>query len=419
MTFAHLEEVLAESRPLAELFVAAQHRIYLVGGIVRDLWLDRPVGDDLDLDLTTDALPPRIKELIGGSVDAVWLQGERFGTIGAKLNNRSYEITTHRSEIYRSDSRKPTVTFSDAIEEDLSRRDFTVNAMALQLPDATLIDPHGGAEDLAAGTLRTPLDPTVSFGDDPLRMLRAARFAAGYNLTPDAALVQAMADMAQRLDIISAERIRDEFDKMLAVADPGAGLSLLASTGLLERFLPTVAGLPEDRRVDLFARVAAMAPSTSERFAALLTAAEVDPAPVMRQLRHSSERVRWTKAVCLGARAVLDNEVVTAPALRRWWAAAHPATEPALMVAHALGGTNQVAAVRALVAQYGEDLNDLSVPLTGEDIMAILHLEPGPQVGQAMRHLRAARMDRGPLSREQAEALLHAWDAAVRPEDTA
>ena len=203
MPFSNLDAVLDESRPLAELFVRAGHRVYLVGGIVRDLWLDRVLTDDLDLDLTTDARPERVRELIGDSVDALWLQGERFGTIGARLGGRSFEITTHRSEIYRSESRKPTVQFSDDIREDLSRRDFTVNAMALSLPDAELVDPFGGADDLAAGRLRTPLAPHVSFEDDPLRMLRAARFSAGYSLDPDAELLDAMGAMAKRLDIVS------------------------------------------------------------------------------------------------------------------------------------------------------------------------------------------------------------------------
>ena len=187
-----LEPVLAELRPLADRFVAAGHSVYLVGGTVRDLLLGRPIVGDYDL--TTDARPPEIKRLLADWADAIWTQGERFGTIGARRGDRSYEITTHRAEAYHADSRKPDVAFADAIESDLSRRDFTVNAMALALPDPHLIDPFDGAADLAAGRLRTPLSAAESFTDDPLRMLRAARFLAGYDLHPVEGLADAIRD---------------------------------------------------------------------------------------------------------------------------------------------------------------------------------------------------------------------------------
>ena len=216
--------VFEELRPLAERFAAAGHRLYLVGGTVRDLILDRAI--DGDFDATTDARPERIKQLLSGWADAVWAQGEKFGTIGAKKGDRTYEITTHRGETYTPDSRKPDVTFSDAVEADLSRRDFTVNAMALELTTSapTLVDPFGGAVDLALGKLRTPLAPEVSFSDDPLRMMRAARFLAGYHLAPEPDLVAAVHQMHNRLEIVSAERIRDEFDKLMQVEHPAAGL---------------------------------------------------------------------------------------------------------------------------------------------------------------------------------------------------
>src|SRR4051794_36368834 len=163
-----------------------------------------------DIDLTTDARPDETKRLVKGWAESVWTQGERFGTIGCRKDGWDFEITTHRAEAYDPDSRKPTVEFSGAVEADLSRRDFTVNAMALALPEPVLIDPFGGADDLAAGRLRTPLSPEVSFSDDPLRMLRAARFIAGYGLEPVPELTAAVEEMAPRLDIVSAERIRDE-----------------------------------------------------------------------------------------------------------------------------------------------------------------------------------------------------------------
>lgn len=235
--------VLEELRPLAERFAGAGHRIYIVGGMVRDLLLDRFAGGDFDL--TTDARPDVIKKLVAGWADAVWSQGEKFGTIGARVGEQTYEITTHRGESYIPDSRKPEVTFSDDVEMDLSRRDFTVNAMALEITSAepTLVDPFGGAADLLTRTLRTPLSPEISFSDDPLRMMRAARFIAGYQLTPVPELVDAVRQMSSRIEIVSGERIRDEFDKLITLEHPTAGLWFLVDTGLADQFLPELPGL--------------------------------------------------------------------------------------------------------------------------------------------------------------------------------
>ena len=232
--------VLAELAPLAERFEAAGHRLYLVGGTVRDLMMDAQ-DDEFDLDLTTDARPDEIKACLAGWATSVWTQGERFGTIGAKYGDRVYEITTFRAESYADDSRKPHVTYADDVETDLGRRDFTINAMALELTGGgtpTLVDPHGGAVDLLQKVLRTPLGPDISFSDDPLRMLRAARFIARFELVPTEELVAAVNDMAPRLEIVSAERIRDEFDKLITVDHPASGLWFLYDTGLADQFLP-------------------------------------------------------------------------------------------------------------------------------------------------------------------------------------
>jgi len=232
--------VLDELAPLAERFESAGHRLYLVGGTVRDLLMDAQ-GDDFDLDLTTDARPDEIKACLAGWATALWTQGERFGTIGAKHGGRVFEITTFRAESYADDSRKPHVTYADDVETDLGRRDFTVNAMALELTGGgtpTLVDPHGGAVDLLQGVLRTPLGPDISFSDDPLRMLRAARFIARFDLVPTEQLVAAVNDMASRLEIVSAERIRDEFDKLITVDHPASGLWFLYDTGLADQFIP-------------------------------------------------------------------------------------------------------------------------------------------------------------------------------------
>ena len=231
--------VLDELSPLTERFATAGHRLYLVGGTVRDLLIadDR---DDFDFDATTTARPADIKACLAGWADAVWTQGERFGTIGAKKDGRTYEITTHRAEAYNDDSRKPHVEFADEIETDLSRRDFTINAMALELtsPTPILVDPFGGAADLVTRTLKTPLSPEVSFSDDPLRMLRAARFIARYQLQPVDELTAAVRAMHTRLEIVSAERIRDELDKLITVEHPSAGLWFVIETGLADEFLP-------------------------------------------------------------------------------------------------------------------------------------------------------------------------------------
>jgi poly(A) polymerase len=231
--------VLDELSPLTERFAAAGHRLYLVGGTVRHL-LIADDSDDSDFDATTSARPAEIKACLEGWADAIWTQGERFGTIGAKKNGRTYEITTHRAEAYNDDSRKPHVEFADEIEVDLSRRDFTINAMALELTASTpsLVDPFGGAADLATRTLRTPLSPELSFSDDPLRMLRAARFIARYDLQPVEQLTAAVIAMHGRLSIVSAERIRDELDKLMTVSHPTAGLWFAIETGLADEFLP-------------------------------------------------------------------------------------------------------------------------------------------------------------------------------------
>ena len=255
--------VLAELAPLAERFERAGHRLYLVGGIVRDLLLG--LGDSYDIDLTTPARPNEIKALLDGWADHVWPQGERFGTIGARRGERTFEITTHRAERYNPDSRKPEVTFGDDIDEDLSRRDFTINAMALRLGSAapSLVDPYDGAMHLVTKQLRTPLSPEISFNDDPLRMLRAARFLARFEMTADPALLAAVDALAPRLEIVSPERVRDEFDKLMTLDHPAAGLWFLVEHGLADQFLPELPAMrleqdPIHRHKDVLAHTIAV-----------------------------------------------------------------------------------------------------------------------------------------------------------------
>ena len=203
---------------LASLFASAGHSLYLVGGSVRDAFLDRAHED---LDFTTDARPTEIRDRVSSWADAVYRVGEAFGTIGVRKGELLAEITTFRSEIYRDDTRKPDVTFSSDIESDLSRRDFTVNAIALRLPDLEAVDPFEGLVDLADGLLRTPLDPEISFSDDPLRMLRLFRFQASLDFRIDPGTEAAVGRMADRISIVSAERIRDEISKLVIAPSPG------------------------------------------------------------------------------------------------------------------------------------------------------------------------------------------------------
>ncbi|WP_228255002.1 CCA tRNA nucleotidyltransferase [Ornithinimicrobium avium] len=236
----HLRPTLPLLTEVGELFTAAGHELALVGGPVRDAFLGRPSPD---LDFTTSARPDEIEQVLAGWADTTWDVGRDFGTIGARRGDRTLEITTYRADAYDEDSRKPVVAFGDNLEDDLVRRDFTVNAMALRLPDLTFTDPHDGLGDLARRALRTPHTPEVSFSDDPLRMMRAARFAAQLGLVPAPEVLAAMTGMASRLAIVSAERVREELVKLVLGADPRAGLEVMVDTGLADQVLPELPAL--------------------------------------------------------------------------------------------------------------------------------------------------------------------------------
>lgn len=231
---------------LGELFRAAGHELALVGGPVRDAFLGRPSAD---LDFTTSASPDETERILAAWGDAHWDIGRAFGTIGAQRHGRRgaqdvvVEVTTYRTDAYDPTSRKPEVAFGDSLEGDLSRRDFTVNSMAIRLPELTFVDPFDGLHDLARGVLRTPVDPRQSFDDDPLRMLRAARFAAQLGFAVDDAALAAASDMADRLAIVSAERVRDELVKLLMSRQPRPGLRVLVDTGLAQHVLPELPAL--------------------------------------------------------------------------------------------------------------------------------------------------------------------------------
>lgn len=412
MTWMHCDAVLSEVDELGRRFVDAGWKLYLVGGIVRDLWLDHDLSPASDIDLTTDARPPDIKGLIGDLAEAVWLQGERFGTIGAQLNGRAMEITTHRAEVYRPDSRKPEVAFGDRIEDDLARRDFTVNAMALRVPDGELIDPFGGVADLEAGVLRTPLDPDVSFTDDPLRMMRAARFTNRFGLVPDPALLDSASRLADRIDIVAVERVRDELDKLLGAPEVAVGLDLLERTGLLGRVVPGAGAAS----VELASRTPA--PWWLRLAALILPVVEEESAPVRpltNRLRLSKEdRSNVERALALTASLGGIGAVVADPQVRGWVGRAGEHAESIWMLAEQRWGSDRLRLFRERWDELAEveDLQDRSQPLDGHAISEILGISPGPVLGEAVSVLDAERLRVGPLSVDAAELVLRDWWAA-------
>ena len=404
MTFVYLPAVLEEVGPLAARFQDAGFRLYLVGGIVRDQLLDRPLGPQSDIDLTTDARPADTKRVIAGWADAVWDQGERFGTVGCSAGARQYEITTHRSEFYEPDSRKPAVAFSDSILADLSRRDFTVNSMALELPDGELVDPYGGVADLSAGVLATPLGASVSFGDDPLRMLRAARFVTGYDLEPTADVVRSMTTMASRLEIVAVERRRDELDKLVMLDDPSAGLRLLGDTGVAAYALPTDSDLGI-----VGARLAALPKRLPLRVAGLLVDEPSTVTQRLHELRFSNEHSRAVAQIVNGAISA-ESASDSDRSVRRWAYECGAHAADALELAAQLDG--QVAdrvGQRWQHLDETEDLASLVPALSGAEVMELLGLDQGPVVGEALDHLLELRLEEGPLTAEEAAERLRQW----------
>jgi len=448
-----LQPILDDVRPLADRFHAAGHAVYLVGGIVRDLLLGR-LRPGADLDLTTDALPEQTKAILDGWADALWEQGAAFGTIGARKGDIVFEITTHRAEAYREDSRKPHVVYASDVAEDLSRRDFTVNAMALRLPDVELVDPFGGAADLAAGALRTPLTPEVSFSDDPLRMLRAARFVAGYGFEPDKEVEAAVRDMRGRLEIVSAERIRDELSKLLVVDDPSAGLWFLADTGLADEFLPELRAMrleqdPIHRHKDVLAHTIAVVAKTSPRLVVRLAALLHDVGkPRTRAI--GPRGVSFHHHEVVGARMARDrlralrfptqvvddvqrlvflhlrfhgygDDVWSDSAVRRYARDAGPLLDDLNELTRCDCTTRNERRARMLAARMDalegriaelrerEELDALRPDIDGNRVMELLGIGPGRAVGEALAMLLEARLDEGPLGEEEAERRVREW----------
>lgn len=461
MTPARIQPLLAEVAPLASRFESAGRRLYLVGGVVRDLFAlpDQPFGPDADIDLTTDARPDETEAILRSVTKSVWTQGKAYGTIGAVVDGRRIEITTHRGESYDPRSRKPAVTYSNRIEDDLARRDFTVNAMAISIPDPELIDPFDGAHDLMIRRLATPLAPEISFADDPLRMLRAARFSARFSLEPTSELVEAIKEMADRIAIVSPERIRDEFDKLMVAPDPSGGLWLLVRTGLAGQFLPELPALaleqdPIHHHKDVLAHtlavVAKTRPERIVRLAALFhdvgkpRTRSFGPGGVsfhhhdvvgarmtrerMRALRYSEDDIdRVASLVELHLRFHTYRLGWTDRAVRRYVRDAGVDLERLNELTRCDCTTRNAAKARALDRRMDElelrieelsskeELAAIRPDLDGSQVMEVLGIPPGPDVGRALGYLLELRLDEGPLGADEATHRLKQWWDAGQP----
>jgi poly(A) polymerase len=457
---------LAGSAPVARLgraFREAGFELALVGGPVRDALLDRAVHD---LDFTTNARPDEILRVVTPISEAQWEIGRAYGTIGARVAGEQVEITTYRTDQYDGTTRKPEVAFGDDLEGDLIRRDFTVNSLALRVPDIVLVDPSGGVDDLLAGVLRTPSAPDVSFGDDPLRMLRAARFESQLGFRVDDAARAAMAELAPRIEIVSAERVQAELSKLLTSAHPREGIELLVETGLAELVLPEVPALrlqidEHHHHKDVYQhsltvldqaigyereRHPGSAPDLILRLAALLH--DIGK-PATRRLEPGGE-VSFHHHDVVGAKLArkrlkalrFDNDTIDAvgrlielhlrffgyadaawtdAAVRRYVRDAGDQLERLHMLTRAdvttrnrrkadrLGFAYDDLEQRIAELKEQEELDAIRPDLDGEQVMRILGIGPGRQVGDALRFLLALRMDGGPLDEDEATRRLKAW----------
>ena len=444
---------------LGVLFAAAGHDLHLVGGTVRDALLGRRSDD---LDFATDARPEAVLELVG-PLGTVWTAGIEFGTVGVLVHGMRCEITTYRADRYDRISRNPLVAYGDSLDDDLRRRDFTMNAMALSVPGHVFTDPYGGLRDLAGGALRTPADPLESFADDPLRMLRAARFVAQLGVTPTVDTVAAMATLAPEIGRITAERVQVEFSKLLTGTHPRRGLELLVDAGLADVILPELPALRmeidehhqhkdvyvhsltvleqavalEEDGPDLVLRLAALLhdigkPATRrhesgggvsfhhhEVVGAKLVRARLKalkyPKDVIEQVSrltllhlrfHGYGRGEWTDSAV--RRYVTD----AGPLLSRLHKLVRSdCTTRNRRRAAALARTYDLLEERIARISAEEDLRAVRPDLDGNEIMRLLGLPPGPLVGQAWRHLKELRLDRGPLDPDEAVAELRRWAA--------
>jgi poly(A) polymerase len=451
---------------LAEAFAAAGYELALVGGPVRDAFLGRGTND---LDFTTDATPDQILEVVKPIAEAHWDIGREFGTIGAKLHGHTVEITTYRADAYDGTSRKPEVVFGTSLDDDLVRRDFTVNALALRLPQLSLVDPSGGVEDLIAGVLRTPSAPEVSFGDDPLRMMRAARFASQLGFEVEPGTLAAMSALAPEIDRISSERVRDELSKLLCTDAPRRGIRLLVDSGIAERVLPEIPALKLeidehhhhkdvyehsltvlDQAIDYeVSRGRLDSPDLVVRLAALLhdigkpATRRLEPGGAVSFHHHDMVGAKLAKKRLRELR--FDNDTIKAvarlielhlrffgytdgawsdSAVRRYVRDAGDQLERLHILTRADVTTRNRRKADRLGFAYDdleeriarlaeeEELAAVRPELDGQEIMAALGVRPGPVVGEAYKYLLDVRLDEGPIGPDAARDRLLAWWAA-------
>jgi poly(A) polymerase len=464
--------LLATVSPLADelgdLFARHGHELALVGGSVRDVFLGRKPGD---LDLTTDAPPQRVLEITRGWADQVWTIGIEFGTVGMRKGAAVFEITTYRSEHYDRSSRKPDVSYGTSLGDDLSRRDFTVNAMAARLPGHDLVDPYGGLTDLGGRVLRTPASPEASFDADPLRILRAARFVAQLGLEPRPELQEAMARLAPRLAIVSAERVCAELTKLLRAqrsGGPSAGIRLLVDTGVADQVLPEIPKLRletdehfrhkdvyqhsltvldqaiglEDRydlSGDLVLRLAALLhdigkPRTRSQLPGNRVAFHHHEVVGAKMTRKRLAELRFPKDVTAAVSRLVELHLRfhgygdgewTDSAVRRYVTDAGPLLPRLHALTRADCTTRNQAKAQRLARAYDsleeriaalaerEELAAIRPDLDGNQIMAILGVRPGPLVGRAYEHLLELRLEHGPLGHDRAVQELLDWAEAA------
>jgi poly(A) polymerase len=449
---------------LAKAFAAAGQELSLVGGPIRDAFLGRAVSD---LDFTTSARPDEILEIVTPLSETRWDIGRDFGTIGALVLREPVEITTYRADAYDGETRKPIVAFGNTLEDDLGRRDFSVNAMALRLPERVLVDPFGGIDDLLARQLRTPGAPAVSFGDDPLRMMRAARFTSqlGFTATPET--IAAMTELGPRIEIVSVERISAELSKLLLTDNPRPGIQLLVDTGLAELVIPEIPALRLEidehaHHKDVYEhsltvleqaigyeKARGRSPDLVLRLAALLhdigkpVTKRVEPGGVVSFHHHDVVGAKLASKRLTALR--FDKETIgqvarlielhlrffgytegawTDSAVRRYVRDAGPLLERLHILTRAdvttrnrrkadrLGFAYDDLEARIAEIAEAEGLAAVRPDLDGEEIMRILEIRPGREVGEAYRFLLDLRLDEGPLGAEAAEQRLREWWAA-------
>lgn len=458
-----LLDAVPELLVLAERIVASGHEVALVGGSVRDAVRQ---GTAVDIDLATSARPQQVLAALRGWADAVWDIGIEFGTVGARRGEHHFEITTYRSDAYDRASRKPDVTYGDSLLEDLRRRDFTINAMAVMLPDRTFVDPFDGLSDLAAGVLRTPATPEQSFADDPLRMMRAARFVAQLGVTVAPEVRDAMSAMSDRISMVSAERVRDELSKLLLADSPRSGLELMVDTGLADHTLPELPALrleidEHHRHKDVYEHSLIVLEQAIDLESAHEPTIPPDLVLRLAALLHDIGKPRTRRFEAGGRVSFHHHEVVGAKLVRRRLTALrYPRAVVDQVTAlvelhlrfHGYGGGEWTdSAVRRYVRDAGEqvarlhkltradcttrnprkatalrrtydhlesrigelteaeELASIRPDLDGNEIMATLGIGAGREVGQAYRWLMERRLDEGPLGRERAQRELLAW----------